>query len=46
MNRGVIKINKVDGAANIADPLTKPLTQAAHEIHSSSMSIRRMSDWF
>ena len=45
VDRGDVKVNKVDGAANTADPLTKPLPQASHEMHTASMGIRRMSDW-
>ena len=45
VDRGDVKVNKVDGAANTADPLTKPLPQASHEMHNASMGIRRMSDW-
>jgi hypothetical protein len=45
VNDGWIKIKKVDGAANTADPLTKPLSRAAHELHVASMGIRRMPEW-
>ncbi|KAJ4744212.1 Transposon Ty1-GR1 Gag-Pol polyprotein [Rhynchospora pubera] len=45
VNDGWVKVKKVDGAANTADPLTKPLSRAAHELHVASMGIRRMPDW-
>jgi hypothetical protein len=45
VNDGWIKIKKVDGVANTADPLTKPLSRAAHELHVASMGIRRMPEW-
>ena len=45
VNDGWIKVKKVDGAANTADPLTKPLSRAAHELHVASMGIRCMPEW-
>ncbi|KAJ4744919.1 Transposon Ty1-NL2 Gag-Pol polyprotein [Rhynchospora pubera] len=45
INDGWVKVKKVDGAANTADPLTKPLSRAAHELHVASMGIRRMPEW-
>jgi hypothetical protein len=34
------KICKVHMDSNVADPLTKPLSQAKHEAHTRSMGIR------
>ena len=44
-NRGDIHICKVHTNRNIADPLTKALSQQKHEGHTSSMGIRYMRDW-
>ena len=43
--RGDIHICKVHTNDNIADPLTKGLSQQKHDGHTSSMSIRYMGDW-
>ena len=40
IDRGDVKICKVHTDLNIADPLTKPLPQAKHEIHTKSMGMR------
>ncbi|KAK8957861.1 hypothetical protein KSP39_PZI000571 [Platanthera zijinensis] len=45
VNDGWIKVKRVDGVANTADPLTKPLSRAAHELHVASMGIRRMPEF-
>ena len=45
VERGDIKVCRVDTEANTADPLTKPLGQAKHMLHASSMGIRHMGDW-
>jgi len=45
VERGDIKVCRVDTEANTADPLTKPLGQAKHMLHASSMGIRHMDDW-
>ena len=43
--RGDIHICKVHTNDNIADPLTKGLSQQKHDGHTSSMGIRYMGDW-
>ena len=43
--RGDIHIYKVYTNDNVADPLTKALSQQKHEGHTSSMGIRYMGDW-
>ena len=43
--RGDIHICKVHTDDNIADPLTKALSQQKHEGHTSSMGIRYIRDW-
>jgi hypothetical protein len=40
IERGDVKICKVHMDSNVADPLTKPLSQAKHEAHTRSMGIR------
>jgi hypothetical protein len=40
IDRGDTKIGKVHADLNIADPLTKALSQQKHEAHMSSMGIR------
>jgi hypothetical protein len=45
IDRGDVKINKVNGVENTTNPLTKPLPQALHEMHIASMGIICMSDW-
>ena len=44
VSRGEIKICKIHMDLNIADPLTKALTQPKHEAHMRSMSIRYLQD--
>ena len=44
IDRGDVKICKVHTDLNIADPLTKPLSQQKHEAHMSSMGIRHLHD--
>ena len=43
--RGDIIIEKVSSEDNIADPLTKPLSQNLFEYHLSSMSMRYVQEW-
>lgn len=38
--RGDVKVCEIDTDDNIADPLTKPLSQHKHEMHVSEMGIR------
>lgn len=45
IDRGDVKICRVDTLDNVADPLTKPLAQQKHDAHTRSMGIRIMSDW-
>ena len=40
IDRGDVKICKVQTDSNIADPLTKPLPQPKHEAHTRAMGIR------
>jgi hypothetical protein len=45
VNRGDVKICRVDTVSNTADPLTKPLPQAKHQMHIASMGLRHIGDW-
>jgi hypothetical protein len=45
IKRGDVKVCKVDTEANMADSLTKPLSQAKHTMLTSGMGIRFMRDW-
>ena len=45
VNRGDVKICKISTDANVADPLTKPLSQVKHDMHTRAIGIRYMSDW-
>ena len=45
IERGEIKIQKVDTKDNIADPFTKALSQKVFESHFSKMGVRRVADW-
>ena len=45
VNRGDVKICKIATDANVADPLTKPLSQVKHDMHTRAIGIRYMSDW-
>jgi hypothetical protein len=40
VERGDVKVSKVNTDSNVADPLTKPLPQPKHEAHMRSMGIR------
>ena len=40
-----VKIEYIPTEQNIADPLTKPLSQKLHDSHVHSMGIRYASDW-
>ena len=42
---GSVCINKVHTDQNVADPFTKALPQAKHEVHASNMGLRISSDW-
>ncbi|KAK9044427.1 hypothetical protein V6N11_058327 [Hibiscus sabdariffa] len=45
IDRGDVEICKVNTDDNIADPLTKPLTQQKNDRHTESLGIRYVSDW-
>ncbi|KAK8569112.1 hypothetical protein V6N12_007644 [Hibiscus sabdariffa] len=45
VDRGDVEICKVHTDDNIADPLTKPLSQQKHDRHTESLGIRYVSDW-
>ncbi|KAK8528344.1 hypothetical protein V6N12_074874 [Hibiscus sabdariffa] len=45
IDRGDVDIYKVHTDNNIVDPLTKPLAQQKHDLHTESLSIRYVSDW-
>ena len=42
IERGDVRICKVHTDANVADPLTKPLSQPKHEAHARAMGLRRL----
>ena len=45
VNNCDVKICRVDTVSNTADPLTNPLPQAVHQVHTSSMGLRHIGDW-
>ena len=45
IERGDVKICKVDTDDNVADPLTKPLPQSKPNSHTRSIGIRFILDW-
>ena len=45
VNRGDVRIGRVDTDSNTADPLTKPLSLDKTNLHRSVMGIRRRIDW-
>ncbi|KAL0285353.1 UNVERIFIED_CONTAM: Retrovirus-related Pol polyprotein from transposon TNT 1-94 [Sesamum radiatum] len=45
VGRGDIRMDRVTSAENMADPLTKPVSQIAHAQHLRKMDLRNMSDW-
>lgn len=44
IKRGDVKICKIFTDDNVADPLTKALTQTKHDRHTESICIRYMRD--
>ncbi|KAD4179844.1 hypothetical protein E3N88_28435 [Mikania micrantha] len=44
VERGDVIISKVQSDLNVADPFTKPMPQAKHESHASSIGLRMSSD--
>jgi hypothetical protein len=45
IDRGDVKICRVDTDDNITDPLMKPLRQPKHDGHTRCMGIRDVPDW-
>ena len=45
VERKDVQISKVHTDDNLADPLTKPLSQQKHERHLRSFGIKFMNDW-
>ena len=45
IERGDVRICRVSTLDNIADPLTKSLSQQKHDGHTRSMGICQMLDW-
>ena len=46
VEREEIAICKIDTEANVADPLTKPLSQSKHDGHVASMGLRRVPELY
>ena len=46
IQRGDVAITKIASANNVADPLTKALSQKVFEKHLEAMGIKYMYDWF
>ena len=45
VERGDVNVERVDTHNNVADPLTKPLSQSHFDRHKDNMGIRYLSDW-
>jgi hypothetical protein len=45
VDRKEIAIEKIPSEDNVADPLTKALSQDRHEMHMGKLGIRTMPDW-
>ena len=45
VTRGDVAVERVPSEDNIADPLTKPLSQIVFERHRGLMGIRHIGDW-
>ena len=45
IGRGDIKVERVTSAENIADPLTKPLSQKDFDRHREKMGLKSMGIW-
>ncbi|KAL0294104.1 UNVERIFIED_CONTAM: Retrovirus-related Pol polyprotein from transposon TNT 1-94 [Sesamum radiatum] len=45
VGRGDVRMDRVTSAENMADLLTKPVSQIAHAQHLWKMGLRNMSDW-
>ncbi|KAL0463017.1 UNVERIFIED_CONTAM: Retrovirus-related Pol polyprotein from transposon RE1 [Sesamum latifolium] len=46
VSRGDCRMDRVSSAENIANPLTKPMSESAHSQHLDKMGLRSMGDWF
>jgi hypothetical protein len=44
INRGDVKICKIDTVSNTTDPLTKSLPQVKHQLHTYSIDLRHIGD--
>ncbi|KAK4407794.1 Retrovirus-related Pol polyprotein from transposon RE2 [Sesamum angolense] len=45
VGRGDVRTDRVSSAENIADPLTKPVSQIAHAQHLGKMGLTQMNNW-
>ena len=45
IDRNEVKIEKVPTEENIADPLTKPLSQKKHDSHVFSYGLKNKHNW-
>ncbi|KAL0367126.1 UNVERIFIED_CONTAM: hypothetical protein Sradi_3602700 [Sesamum radiatum] len=45
VGRGDVRMDRATSAENMADPLTKPVSQIAYAQHLGKMGLRNMSDW-
>ena len=45
IDRGDIQICKVHTDANVADPLTKPLSRDKHDGHTVAIGIKHIGEW-
>ncbi|KAL0440393.1 UNVERIFIED_CONTAM: Retrovirus-related Pol polyprotein from transposon TNT 1-94 [Sesamum latifolium] len=45
VGRGDVRMDRVTSVENMADPLTKPVSQIAHAQHLDKMGLRNMIDW-
>ena len=45
LEKKFIEVQRVDSVLNVADPLTKPLSQQRIETHLKKMGLRYMANW-
>ena len=45
LEKGYVKVKRVDSTDNVADPLTKPLGQQKIEAHLEKMGLRYIANW-
>ncbi|WP_286652554.1 Ty1/Copia family ribonuclease HI, partial [Sphingobacterium hotanense] len=45
LEKGFVEIKRVDSTDNVADPLTKPLSQQRTEAHLEKMRLRFVANW-